>query len=137
MDILLILCMTVNSCLTDPPQVAAVDHVDLVEINHYFDPGGKKVFDQLVYYDWDEDAQRYNVVAWRLLKNKNQLPVRHPGNGKYYSSWHDRKLLRIVYASRQMETWTQYDPETFERKFLPKNKRPDLLRLDLKSKTRN
>ena len=137
MDILLALCFAITGGLTDPPSIAAVDHVDLVEINHYFDPLGKKVFDQLVYYDWDDRAQRYNVVAWRLLKNKNQLPVRHPANGKYYSTWHDRKLLRIVYASRQMETWTQYDPETYERKYLAKNKRSDLLRLDLKTKPRD
>ena len=137
MDILLILCFAIPGGLTDPPPIAAVDHVDLVEINHYFDPQGKKVFDQLVYYDWDDRAQRYNVVGWRLLKNQNQLPVRHPANGKYYSTWHDRKLLRIVYANRQMETWTQYDPETYERKFLAKNKRSDLLRLDLKTKPRD
>ncbi|MCP4079108.1 MAG: hypothetical protein GY819_17175 [Planctomycetaceae bacterium] len=132
MDILLITCAILGGLLSDPPRIAATEHVDLVEHNHYFDSGGKKVFDQIVYYNWDPSADRYNVVAWRLLKNENQIPVRHPGNRKYYSSWHDGKTLRIIHASRKMETWTQYDPETYERKFLPKAHRADLLRFDLK-----
>ena len=91
MDILLITCAILGGLLSAPPRIAATEHVDLIEHNHYFDSGGKKVFDQIVYYNWDPSADRYNVVAWRLLKNENQIPVRHPGNRKYYSSWHDGK----------------------------------------------
>ena len=76
-------------------------------------------------------ASFLNVVAWRLLKNPNQLPMRNPSNGKYYASWHDGKILRVIQTDHKQETWTQYDPETYERQFLPKSNRSDLLRLDL------
>lgn len=132
MEYLFLLCATFGAMLSDPPRIAATEHIDLIEINHYFDGGGKSVFDQLIFYNWDESARRFNVVAWRLLKNPNQLPIRNPGNGMYYTSWHDGKILRVIHADRKMETWTQYDPETYERKFLPKSSRSDLLRIDLK-----
>lgn len=112
--------------------ISATEHIDLVEVNHYYDGTGKLVFDQLIFYNWDDSARRFNVVAWRLLKNPNQLPIRNAANGKYSASWHDGKVLRIIHADRKQETWTQYDPETHERQFLPKSNRSDLLRIDLK-----
>ena len=116
---------------SDPPRITATEHIDLVEVNHYFDGAGKPVFDQLIFYNWDPAARRFNVVAWRLLKNPNQLPMRNPSNGKYYASWPDGKILRVIQTDHKQETWTQYDPETYERQFLPKSNRSDLLRLDL------
>ena len=132
MEFLLVLCTTFGLCLTDPPRNTATEYIDLIEVNHYFDGSGKPVFDQLIFYNWDQEANRYNVVAWRLLKNPNQLPIRNPRNGKYTTSWHDGKILRVIHADDRMETWTQHDPETLERKFLPKSERSDLLRIDLK-----
>ena len=114
---------------TDPPVHAVSEHVDLIEINHYFDDSGKSIFDQLIYYNWDDKAKRFNVCAWRLVKNKNQLPVRQAGSDKYYTAWYDGKILRVVYADRTYESWTQHDPETLERLFFPKELRPDLYRL--------
>ncbi len=120
-------------CLaSDPPATAITQHVDLIEINHYYDDAGKSVFDQLIYYNWDQHANRFNVCAWRLIKNPNQLPVRQPASGKYMSTWHDDKLLLVVYADRTMESWTQYDPETMERTFFPKENRPDLIKYEFK-----
>ena len=127
------LLIVLSSCVavTDPPPIAVTEHVDLIEVNHYFDDSGKPVFDQLIFYNWDDMARRHNVCAWRLLKNPNQLPIRNPRNGMYYTSWHDGKLLRCIEAAKRIETWTQYDPETHERAFLPKGMRTDLLRVDL------
>ncbi len=112
----------------DPPQIAVTSHADLIEINHYFDAEAKPVFNQVIFYNWDEEAGRFNVFAWRLLKNANQFPVRNAETGIYSATWHDGRLLRTVHADRRIETWTQYDPETWERAFLPKGDRPDLVR---------
>ncbi len=116
----------------DPDNVAITSHVDLIEVNHYFDNEGKPVFNQLIFHNWDDSAGRFNVCAWRLLKNPNQIPVRNAVTGHYSATWHDGKILRTVNAERRIETWTQYDPETWERAFLPKSQRPDLLRPDVK-----
>ncbi len=130
-QILWICWLTLAGLISDPPRTATTEHIDLIEVNHYFDGMGKSVFDQLIFYNWDESAQRYNVAAWRLLKNPNQMPIQNPRNQKYSCTWHDGKILRVIHADRKMETWTQYDPETFERNYLPKSNRSDLLRPDL------
>jgi hypothetical protein len=114
----------------DPPEIAVTSHAELVEVNHYFDTEGKPVFDQIIFYNWDSSAGRFNVVAWRLLKQPGQVPVRNPHSGRYTATWHDGRLLRTVHAERRIETWTQYDPETWERAFLSKSDRPDLVRPD-------
>ncbi len=118
--------------VSDPVEIAVREHVDLIEINHYFDDGGKPVFYQLIFYNWDEIGGRYNVVGWRLLKHETQVPQKNAATGLYYSSWHDGSTLRLVETDRVLQTWTQYDPETRERLFLPKERRADLLRNDLK-----
>jgi hypothetical protein len=123
----LLLCLIV-AFPGDPPSIAIASHVDLVEINHYHDLQGRPVFDQLIYYDWDNDARRYNVCAWRLLKEDNQIPVRNPATGKYTATWHDGKTLRIVHADRRVETWTQHDPENHERVHRAKSQRADFPR---------
>lgn len=114
---------------SDPPAYALTQSVDLVEVNHYFDEAGKPVFDQLIYYDWDHQATRYSVIAWRLIKNSNQMPIKQAGADSFASAWHDGKSLRIIYADRMYESWTQFDPENAERAFLPKDQRADLIRM--------
>jgi hypothetical protein len=67
------------------------------------------------------------VRAWRLLKSPSQIPRR---DGPLFSTvWHDGDVLRRVRCRSVRETWTQYDPELLERKFLPKDKRDALRRI--------
>lgn len=124
---LLTLILTSLLPVDDARSHAVTQHVDLVEVNHYFDDAGKPVFDQLIFFNWDDDANRFSVLAWRLIKNQNQIPVRQSSSGQYYAAWHDGKILRLIYADRALETWTQFDPETVERAYLAKDRRPDLL----------
>lgn len=112
----------------DPPAIAISSHIDLVEINHYHDYQGRPVFDQLIYYNWDSNARRYNVAAWRLLKDDSQVPIRNPESGAYSATWFDGKSLRTIHADRRMETWTQHDPENRERVYRAKGQRPDFAR---------
>ena len=109
-----------------PRDEVTIDRVDLVELNHFFDDHGKLVLDQLIFYDWSPAESRYQVRAWRLLKNPAQVPKRDAADGGYVARWHDGSVLRKVYARQFRETWTQYDPELVEREFLPKDKRRDL-----------
>lgn len=112
-----------------PRDEVTVDRVDLVELNHFFDDHGRLVLDQLIYYDWSPAESRFQVRAWRLLKNPAQLPKRDGADGEFVARWHDGQVLRKVHARQFRETWTQYDPELFEREFLPKDKRRDLKKL--------
>lgn len=122
-----------------PPLDPAVESVDLMELNHFYDDQGRLVFDQVIFYDWSPDASRYMVRAWRLVKQPAQLPQRDWQQGGWLAIWHDGEILRRVQAQSQRESWTQYDPELVEREYLPKEKRRELqtIRVEKTDKTPN
>ena len=39
--------------------------VDLIEVNHFYDENGKRVFDQLIFWDWKPAEAAHRVRAWR------------------------------------------------------------------------
>jgi len=119
------LLVSLTLLASDPPLLVARDAVDLVELNHYYDDHGRRVFDQVIFYDWWPSRDRYMVRAWRLVKCKEILPVK--GGAGYRSTWFDGELLRDVSAWQFKETWTQFDPELAERDYLPKENRRELL----------
>ena len=113
-----------------PSEAATIkETVDLVEVNHFFDERGKRVFDQAIFYDWCPLEGRYQVRAWRLLKSKGQFPARDWKRGGYAAIWNDGDVLRWIRAPVLRETFTQYDPELCEREVLPKERRHELRKL--------
>jgi hypothetical protein len=122
-------------CATNPPEHAATDRVDVIEVNHFYDEHGKLVFDQLLFFDWSPRQSRYNVRAWRLMKSSSQAPQRDHKRGDYSVTWFDGDALREIRAVTVRETWTQYDPELAEREFLPKERRRELTSVGLPRKT--
>lgn len=95
--------------------------VDVQETNHFYDENGRHVFDQIIYYDWHGDESRYHVRAWRLVKTRDQLPVR--ARGGYTAVWMDGEALRKVRSMSRRESWTQFDREVSERQWLPRENR--------------
>jgi hypothetical protein len=119
-------CATLVSFGIAPREDVAREAVDLIELNHFYDEHGRLVFDQVIFYDWSLTDARYNVRAWRLVKNPAQLPSRDWTTGGYSAMWQDGEQLRHVQSKSFRETWTQYDPELVEREYLPKEKRKEL-----------
>lgn len=109
-----------------PQDSVTRETVDLVELNHFYDENGRLVFDQVIFYDWSPKDARYNVRAWRLVKDTSQVPQRDWRDGCYSALWHDGEQLRKVQSQSIRETWTQYDPELMEREYLPKERRKEL-----------
>ncbi len=120
------LALCLNAVALNPTQEVAADHVDLVEVNHFFDEHGRRVFDQVIFYDWSPAMSHYQVRAWRLLKSPGQYPTKNWERGDFTAVWHDGEVLREVRAASFRETWTQYDPELVEREYLPKDQRREL-----------
>lgn len=105
---------------------AIVDHVDRVEVNHFYDDQARLVFRQLIFWDWNAEDSRFDVVAWRLLKG--QTEPRQTMRGVDWE-WRDFKRpghLRRVVAPIFLRTWTQYDPEVANRDELPEAERRGL-----------
>ena len=109
-----------------PQEDVARESVDLIELNHFYDEHGRLVFDQVIFFDWSSSESRYNVRAWRLVKNPSQLPQRDWSGGGYSAMWQDGEQIRHIRSKSIRETWTQYDPELVEREYLPKEKRKEL-----------
>ena len=115
-------------CVVTIPAVETVnDTVDLVEVNHFYDDHAQPVFDQVIFYEWSREQSRFQIRAWRLVKNPAQLPTRNWRSGGYQMIWHDGQFMRHVTAKAMRETWTQYDPEMREREYLPKERRRKLI----------
>lgn len=110
-----------------PSETTVSDKVDLVEVNHYFDETASHVFDQVIFYDWSPEAARFQVRAWRLVKDAAQLPARNWASGGYDVTWNDGQFIRCVHAAAMRESWTQHDPEMRERGRYPKEYRRELL----------
>lgn len=145
------------------------ERCDLIEVNKFYDPLGRTIFEQIIFYDWEprslllsrtyydtttqfspttvtHGGETYQVMqpdtvkvessdiiqrgfavrAWRLVKHPSQRPTRDYKNGGYTAVWQDGEIMRRVNAPSMRETWTQYDPELFDREFLPKEQRREL-----------
>lgn len=140
-----------------PVRMPVVDHVDMVELNHFYQTSdGSHVFDQLIWYSWNIDQHRYDVIDWRLLRGvRYEVTAKQKENhrlgigpdpcppvgkwkgghatpvmrdGRYVSQWQDDKTrtYRRVIATTMRETWTIYDPELAARELLPQMQRRGL-----------
>lgn len=110
------------------PLRLAQDRVDVVELNHFYDENGRLVFDQVIFWEWCRDSERFQIVAWRLLKTPTQVPLRDWQRGGYVTIWMDASRLRYVRGTAFRESWSQVDPELLERQYKPTGERKELSR---------
>jgi hypothetical protein len=108
-----------------------IQSVDLVELNHYYDPE-KNIFSyrQLIFYNWSEDYRRFDVVDWKLVDGKegdlNDL-IMDLKKIKWYDK--DIKRNRIIYAKTNRITHSFFDPERLNKKLFPEKERLGLLKI--------
>lgn len=102
------------------------ERCDVIELNHMYDGEGRLVFDQVIFWDWTPDECRYQVRAWRIVKWPSQIPERDHARACWRTVFRDGEVLRVVESQSMGETWTQYDPEVFEREVLPIHRRRGL-----------
>lgn len=103
----------------------AEDRAELVEINHFYSEDGMKTFDQVIFYDWDDKACRFQVVDWRLIKKGFQCS-KDVDRNLFVTTWLDHDQHRKVVSPLFRETWTQVDPELQERHVFPQDRRRKL-----------
>jgi hypothetical protein len=110
------------------------DTAAVVEVNRYYDEDGRQVFTQLIFWDWLPEESAFRVFAWRLVKSPDELPMYDWWRDCYVTQFVDGHLLRRVRSQARRDTWTQYDPELFDRQFLPQQHRRGLAGLEKTSK---
>lgn len=108
------------------PEDILDDRVDLIEVNHCYDEQGRLVFDQVIFYDFCPLAERFQVRAWRLIKDKRPALERDWERGGFTMLWEDNGQPRMVRSFMKRETWSQHDPEMEERLYVPPERRHQL-----------
>jgi len=123
----LFVAVTATILGSHPAHAPAFDRVELIEVNHLYDERGQHLLDQLIFYEWSLERNRFDVRAWRKVTSTAHYPLRSWEDGDYHVTWYDRGILRHVRAGAFRETWTHYDPEVLERKQLPVERRRELV----------
>ena len=100
-----------------PFELITSEQVDWIERNHYHDQQGRLVFTQVIFWEWNDTD--FRVRDFRIERENMQLDPEK-------IRWMERDYFREVSAETITESWTQYDPEVFDRRFLPQQQRRGL-----------
>lgn len=101
---------------TIPHEITVRESVDLIERNHFYNDEGREVFTQWIFWDWERD--RHQVEGWRNNQPDFRFTERPP-----LLTWSQGTERRQVRSTYWRETWTQHDPELFDREIVPKDRR--------------
>jgi hypothetical protein len=95
---------------------------DMVELHHMHDANGSHVFDQIIFWDWDEQESEYHVRAWFISYGKEHLHKNYRSN-LWTIIWPDNRTWRGFVAKHFRESWLQRDPERDDKASHPEHKR--------------
>lgn len=117
----LLLCLFVA-----PASEIRRERVDKIELNTLYDiETGRVVFEQYLFWEYEEWSGFYVLIDWRLNKSGFQHHVR---NGKHVIQWTEEGKLYEVESGFFYKTMTDFDMEIVIRDWLPKEKRRGLRR---------
>ena len=122
MKILILLALF--STITD--ENIQTQHIDVLELNHFYDENGRLVFDQYIFWEWDRFTKRFQIKAWRLKKPNMPLDLKNKLIYVFEGNQRDKSKIKKIYFYSFRESWTQYDPELLEREFLSREGRKEL-----------
>ena len=108
------------------------ESIDMIELNHFYDPAGRHIYDQVIFYHLAPETGKYRVRAWCLVEDRETLsrrPFRNPATGQVRVDWYDgeHKVLRRLASPIYRESWTQVDPERMDKRFLDERLRLSLV----------
>ncbi len=108
------------------------EQVDLIELNHFFDPRGQHVYDQVIFYQVAPETGKFHVRAWCLVEDRESLsrrPIKNQNTEQYQVEWYDNdhRILRRIKSQQFRESWTQIDPERVDKKILEERSRLSLI----------
>jgi len=117
--ILLLLLLSVSGSLKLATQ--ASESVDLIELNHYYDTRGRLIYDQVVFWEINPTNKRFQVRAWCLVDDREDLdrrPIKNESTGRWSVVWRDgdKRVMRHITSQQYRESWTQTDPERDDKK---------------------
>lgn len=108
------------------------ESVDMIELNHFYDPCGRHIYDQVIFYHLAPETSAYRVRAWCLVDDRETLsrrPSRDVARGQVRVEWYDgeHKVVRHLTSRIYRESWTQVDPERMDKRVLDERLRVSLV----------
>jgi hypothetical protein len=121
-----LLCSTILSLVATVPvsDFFISQTVDIIEKNHIYSDYGDLRFVQVIFWQWDDEKNRFQVVDWKQFKS--EMKIEYYVNGKVSMTFSEDGSFRKIYARTYYETHYQWDPEMEERKILPLENRKRL-----------
>lgn len=116
--------LSIAVVLSRGPVIA--ESCDMIELNHVHNADGSLMFSQVVFWKWHRDENNYHARDYVICGNKNK-PQCNYRNGLYEMRWNDCGNERFVTAKYFQESWTQYDTERKDLKYLPLRQRFELI----------
>lgn len=118
--------------LSIPLNFFAFEQVDAIELNHFFDPRGQLVYDQVIFFERTPTTGRFQVRAWCLVDDRetmNRRPLLND-NGLYecFAVDSNEQLTRRIVSRVFRESWSQVDPEREDKKRFPESLRIELVK---------
>ncbi len=108
------------------PFAPVLDSLPIAEDNIYYDEYGKRVFEQIIFYRYYSDMSAYHVADYRMSDKGTILIFFSRSLNQYVYLIYVEGLLREIRVNSRFISWTQYDPEVWDRNFLPMSDRKKL-----------
>lgn len=99
--------------------------VDVIEHHTLYCDDGKVIFNQLVFWDWQDEFSRFSVAAWRLWTPSKAIHWAEPRNGTLLFM-DGADLRRVRYGARRRSHTQGFDVEMEDRSILPVENRRGL-----------
>jgi hypothetical protein len=131
--LLWMVCIASGCGLGDGLQGRVIEEsIDMIELNHFYDPHGRHIYDQVIFYHLAPETGKYRVRAWCLVEDRETLsrrPIRNLETGRVRVEWYDgeHKVLRHLESPIFRESWTQVDPERMDKRNLDERLRLSLV----------
>ena len=100
------------------PYVPPPAIVEVVELNHVYDDEGRRVFSQVILWDWCARDSSHHVRDWAYVDKPPYAKV--SGNTAYVPSG---RGVQVIKGRAVRETWSQYDREAMDRAEVPERLR--------------
>lgn len=114
---------TARAIAAVPRRLVIDERADVIELNHYYDSRGRRLFSQLIFWEWRREEKLHRVFAYRVVAVPREVAPQRLPNGDYVLLFRDDELLRRIRSPIWRETWLQYDPEQLDRDRRPCRRR--------------
>ena len=82
-------------------------HCDLIELNHFHDQRGCRVYSQVILWGINPANGKFVVRAWYLVHDDDTRWPTKADSGLHEARWDGNRVVSRMFR----ESWTQRDPE--------------------------